>query len=214
MKQFSTFLLLFFVFSTVDAQRRQIQEDIFGNLESISNDKSYKAKLERNIFDDLVFTDSKNNKLHFEKKYLEREFPGVLADKKKQSEMLTRLIRENRRQSSYSAKFSIDIFDNLIIEDNQGYKLKRGTDIFGNENVVEEYGGTKTSFKRTLNGGLEYIDGTEKASLSKDIFDRWIYKDSFGNEIQFGKSSWERILRRYHSEESVFNGLLDDYFYL
>lgn len=50
MKQFSTFLLLFFVFSTVDAQRRQIQEDIFGNLESISNDKSYKAKLERNIF--------------------------------------------------------------------------------------------------------------------------------------------------------------------
>lgn len=213
MKHFSIFLFLFFAFSTVDAQRRQIQDDIFGNLESISYDKSYKAKLERNIFDDLVFTDSKKNKLHFEKKYLESEFPGILAYKKRQSEMLARLIHENRRRSSYSATFSIDIFDNLIIEDNQGYKLKRGTDIFGNDNVVEEYGNTKTSFKRTMNGGLEYIDGTEKASLTKDIFDRWIYKDSFGNEIQFGKNSWERILRRHHGEESVFNELIDDYFY-
>lgn len=213
MKQFSTLLFVFFVFSTVDAQHRQIREDIFGNLESISNDRSYKAKLERNIFDDLIFTDSKDNKLHFEKKYLEREFPGILSDKKRQSDLLTRLIRENKRQSSYSAKFSIDIFDNLRIEDNKGYKLERGTDIFGNEEIVEEYGGRRTSFKRTLNGGLEYIEGAEKASLSKDIFDRWIYKDSYGNEIQFGKNSWERIFRRYKSEESVFNGLLDDYFY-
>ncbi|WP_164126022.1 hypothetical protein [Sphingobacterium luzhongxinii] len=213
MKAFPTLLFVFFVFYTVDAQHRQIREDIFGNLESISNDRSYNAKLVRNIFDDLVFTDSKNNKLHFEKKYLEREFPGILSDKKRQSDLLARLIRENRRQSSYSAKFSIDIFDNLKIEDNKGYKLERGTDIFGNENVVEEYGNTRTSFKRNLSGGLEYTDGSEKASLSKDIFDRWIYKDSFGNEIQFGKNSWERILRRYKSEESVFNDLLDDYFY-
>ncbi|MDR2285653.1 MAG: hypothetical protein LBE37_20740 [Sphingobacterium sp.] len=213
MRTFISICMLCLSVFTLHAQHRLVEEDIFGNLEFRARDNAYKATLEKNIFDDLIFSDSKNNKIEFGNKYLQSQYPGILKDKNRQVDMLMGLVRENRSKSSYSAKFNVDIFDNLIIEDNKGYKLERGRDIFGNEKVEERINGEKASFKRNLNGGLEYSRGRDNASLTKDIFDRWTYKDSFGNDIQFGKQTWTRIMEQYRSDESFFRQLLDDYFY-
>lgn len=213
MKQLIIILVLVLSSGLLFAQRGTVDTDIFGALHFKSTDGQYKASLEKNIFDDLVFTDSRNNKLHYEKKYLDKMEPGLRGDKEAQRRMLKRLVRENKRNSDYKATFKVDIFDKTIIEDSKGYKLEEGKDIFGNTNVKEQVNGSVSELKRSLKGGLEYTAGKNTASLEKDIFDRWLYKDSFGNEIQFGKETWKRILQRYGSDEKFFWYLLDRWFY-
>lgn len=213
MKKLLVILALVLSSSLLLAQRGTVDTDIFGNLQFKSIDGDYKASLEKNIFDDLVFTDSRKNKLHYEKKYLDKMEPGLRGDKEAQVRMLKKLVRENNRHSGYTATFKIDIFDKTIIEDNKGYKLEEGKDIFGNTDIKEQVKGAKTTFKRNLRGGLEYTEGKNTASLEKDIFDRWLYKDSFGNEIQLGKETWKRVLEQYGTDEKFFWDLLDRWFY-
>jgi len=213
MKRFIVILALVLSFSVLFAQRGAIDTDIFGALQYRSADGRYKASLEKNIFDDLIFTDSRNNKLQYEKKYLDKAEPDLRGNKDAQMRLLRRLVRENSRHADYRATFKVDIFDKTIIEDNKGYKLEKGKDIFGHVNVKERVNGSKTQLKRNLRGGLEYTWDNNKASFDKDIFDKWIYKDSFGNEIQFGKETWKRILEQYGTDEEFFWELLDRYFY-
>lgn len=213
MKRFIVILALVLSFSVLFAQRGAIETDIFGALQYTSADGGYRASLEKNIFDDLLFKDSRNNKLQYEKKYLDKAEPGLRGNKDAQVRLLRRLVRENSRRTDYSATFKVDIFDKTIIEDNKGYKLEKGKDIFGNINVEERVNGSQAQLKRNLRGGLEYTRDKHKASFGKDIFDKWIYKDSFGNEIQFGKATWQRILDQYGTDEEFFWELLDRYFY-
>ncbi|TJZ60631.1 hypothetical protein FAZ15_11605 [Sphingobacterium olei] len=213
MKRFIVIPALLLSFSVLFAQRGAIGTDIFGTLQYRSADGGYKASLEKNIFDDLIFTDSRSNKLQYEKKYLDKIEPGLRGNKDAQARLLRRLVRENNRHSDYSATFKVDIFDKTIIEDNKGYKLEEGKDIFGHINVEEQVNGSKTQLKRNLQGGLEYIRDKNKASFGQDIFDKWIYKDSFGNEIQFSKETWKRIMEQYGTDEEFFWELLDRYFY-
>ncbi|MFD2555773.1 hypothetical protein [Sphingobacterium tabacisoli] len=213
MKKLIVILALVLSSGLLFAQRGTVDTDIFGNLQFKSVDGQYKASLEKNIFDDLVFTDSRKNKLHYEKKYLDKMEPGLRGDKEAQARMLRRLVRENKRSSEYKATFKIDIFDKTIIEDNKGYKLEESKDIFGNTNIQEQSSGRKSVFKRNFKGGLEYTEGEKTASLGKDIFDRWLYKDSFGNEIQFSKETWKRVLEQYGTDEKFFWDLLDRWFY-
>lgn len=194
------------------SQRQDIRVDIFDNLELTSADGRYKAKLEKNIFDDLIFKDNKNNSVKLEKKYLDKEYPGIRSSHKMKSELLRSLVHDNRRRSSYDATYSIDIFDKLIIKDNQGYYLEQGKDIFGNEMIEEVVRGEKSKMTRNFRGGLEYTQGTNKASLEKDVFDFWIYKDSYGNEVRYGKKAWERNLIKFKGEEAFFWFLIDMYF--
>lgn len=213
MKKFIVCVALMLSFSVLFAQRGAIDTDIFGALQYRSADGRYKASLEKNIFDDLIFTDSRNNKLQYEKKYLDKAEPGLRGNKDAQMRLLRRLVRENSRHADYRATFKVDIFDKTIIEDNKGYKLEEGKDIFGHVNVKERVNGSKAQLKRNLRGGLEYTRDNNKASFDKDIFDKWIYKDSFGNEIEFGKETWKRILEQYGTDEEFFWELLERYFY-
>ncbi|MBD1420374.1 hypothetical protein [Sphingobacterium chuzhouense] len=213
MKKFIVCVALVLSFSVLFAQRGAIETDIFGALQYTSADGDYRASLEKNIFDDLIFKDSRNNKHQYEKKYLDKAEPGLSGNKDAQVRLLWRLVRENSRRTDYSATFKVDIFDKTIIEDNKGYKLEKGKDIFGNINVEERVNGSQAQLKRNLRGGLEYTRDKHKASFDKDIFDKWIYKDSFGNEIQFGQATWQRILDQYGTDEEFFWELLDRYFY-
>ncbi|WP_437921388.1 hypothetical protein [Sphingobacterium sp. LRF_L2] len=210
-------LLLFFasIFQVVMlcAQHNRIETDIFGNLDYTSRDGKYTATLEKNIFNDLVFSDSKQNKVTLENKYLAKEYAGILGDKVRQQRLLEELIRENRRDEGYQARYAIDIFGSLIVEDNRGYKLEKGTDIFGHDHIEEQVDGRKTSVKRNLNGGLEFTDGEMSASLKKDIFNKWIYEDSLGNRFQFGANSWEKLMRRYHNDEEILMYLIDQFIF-
>ncbi|TDS12327.1 hypothetical protein [Sphingobacterium paludis] len=195
------------------SQQAAIQRDMFGDLNYQSRDGDYQSTFKKNVFDDLIFTDNRNNKVTLEKKYLIATYPGILGNENMKRELFNELIRENRRSEGYVAKYSIDIFNKLIIEDNKGYKLEKGKDIFGHDQIAEEVDGVKSSFNKTLNGTLEYTYGNDKASLKKDIFKKYLYSDSFGNELQFNEKTWRTLTRRYESDEEAFMSLIDHFFY-
>lgn len=205
-------LLLVLLISLTSTYAQQIETDKFNDLKYSSKGRDYTAKFEKNIFEDLIFTDNHDNNVTFEKKYLQREYPGIHADKFLKTKLFRDLIRQYRREHKYRATYKIDIFDQLIIEDNRGYKLSQGKDIFGHEQFEEELHGVRTSIKRNLRGGLEYKSGSENASLHKDIFGKWIYEDSLGNKFQFAPSTWDKLIRRLRTDQEVFWNLINQFF--
>ncbi len=213
MRKIFLLMVLWCSLSVVFAQHGRVETDIFGNLDYISKDGKYTATLEKNIFDDLTFTDSKNNEVVYEKKYLDRTYPGIRQNKKMKTDIFYELLRQNRKSEGYRAKYQIDIFNKLIIEDNRGYKLEEGKDIFGHDSFEEEINGEKISVKRNIHGDLEFTSGKDKASLKKDIFDKWIYEDSIGNRFQFGERTWTRLIRKFRTDENIFRILIDQYFF-
>lgn len=213
MKKYSLLLVLLLGTIYIFAQSNNIEKDIFGDLQYSSNDRGYTAKLKKDIFDNLIFSDNLNNEITLEKKYLDTEFPGILQNERIKRRLMSNLIRENRNDRGYRAKYQIDIFGKLIIEDNRGYKLEKDKDIFGNDSFEENINGVKTSMKRNFFGGLDYSFGNEKASLKKDIFSKWVYEDSLGNKIEFGKQWWDTLIRRYRNDEGIFLHFIDHIFY-
>lgn len=209
------FFLFVFLFSglSVFGQRSEIDVDIFGNLNYKSRDGKYTATLEKNIFDDLIYKDSRRNQITFEKKYLDKEYRGIIGNKEQQRKLFLNLVRENRRDENYKASYKIDIFDKLIIEDNRGYKLEEGKDIFGHNNIEEQRNGVKSSLKRNIHGYLEFQEGRDNASLKKDIFDKWTYEDSFGNKVQLAPKTWDRMIRRFRTDEAILQFFVDQFFF-
>ncbi len=211
MRRYLTYLILILASTQVFAQR--IHTDIFGNLIHESGRGNYEAKLEVNIFDDIVFTDNRENEITYKSAYIKKEYRALLDHPEEKYDLFRHLIMKYRNDANYEATYEVDIFDNVNIEDNRDLKVEYGEDIFGNESYYEEIDGKKVSIKRNLRGGLEYETNTEEAELNKDIFDNWIYEDSRGNEITLSRRNWNRLIRRYGTDEKIFFSLIDEYLY-
>ncbi len=209
MKKCFLCIALLLLVAPLPAQHGNIETDIFGDLVYRSN--GYTATLKKNIFDDLTYSDNQNNNIVFEKKYLQQEAPKVLSDNSAKMDIFRYLIRKHRSESGFSEKYSVDIFGTTIIEDNRGNKVEMGTDIFGNPTYDEKSGGVQTSISRSLNGMLEYRSGGESASLGKDVFNKWTYRDSSGNKFEFGDRTWDKLIRRFGNDENVFRFLVDEF---
>lgn len=205
MKKQLVFLILLMVSFQAFAQR--VDKDIFGDLVYKSGDR-YTATLKKDIFDSLIFTDSNGNELTFEKKYLDSELPDLVGKEKARVDFFRHLISKYSRDQKYKAKYKIDIFDKIVIEDNRNNKTEIGTDIFGNPTYEEKRNGQDRSVTRSLSGDLEYKSGTTRASLGKDVFGKWCYKDSDGNKLEFSDNAWHRLIRRHRDEDGVFRFLI------
>lgn len=203
--------MLFFQFAT--AQSGQIEPDFFGNLVYSRPDRSYEAKLERNIFNDLLFSDSRNNKETYESRYLDKYFPGIQQDRKKQTHLFQKLIYQHRLNQGYQISYSIDIFGKEIVKDNQGKATESGVDIFGNEYYTDLNNGGKASIKKNIFGFWEYEENGDKAWLDKDIFNKWSYEDSFGNKLEFAPKTWSRLQRKLGSDKDILWFFVDQFFY-
>ncbi|MDN4753727.1 hypothetical protein QYZ87_04165 [Porphyromonadaceae bacterium W3.11] len=204
-------LLLILCSTSVEGLAQSIDVDIFGNLIYESIGREYTAKLEKNIFDDLIFSDNKGNEIILKKKYIKKKYGNIFDNQESKISLFRRMIKFHRGESDYRATYDIDIFDTMIIEDNRGRKVEMGRDIFGNETYDEVFNGKNYSMRRNLNGDLVYIVGDEEATLRKDIFDHWIYEDSLGNEFQFSKRTWARLIDRFGSEENIFDYLVYEF---
>jgi len=204
-------ILLIVIFSTINvfAQRGNYGNNFFGHLEFRSVDGTYTATLEKNIFDGLVFTDNAKNNVSFDKKYLDRHYPGIMSDNKGKSDFFRRLVRKLYRDSGYKASHTVDIFNKEIVEDNRGYRSESGKDIFGHEFFEEKGKDGSLSIKRNLQGVLEYDRNNYSASLGKDIFGKWIFSDNEGNEIQFNYNSWKKLINKFGTDKEVLWFLVD-----
>lgn len=211
MKKLITLLLITFAIAPLFAQNGSIRNDIFGDLEYKSNVSDYTAALKKDIFDNLTFTDSRRNKIVFEKKYLDREYPRVHGNERAKDDFFRFLIRTYGSDSGYEERYKIDIFGSTVIEDNRGNKSETGTDIFGNRTHRERSNGRDISLSRDLRGALQYRSDGNTASLGVDIFGKWKYEDSAGNKFEFGDAAWSKLLRRYGNDERVFFFLIEQF---
>ncbi|GGF22204.1 hypothetical protein [Echinicola rosea] len=191
-----------------------IERNFFGDLEYHSRNGEYKATLEKNVFNDLMFSDNKHNKITFEEQYLHWEYGDLLKNEREEHMFLMDLVRQYRRESHYKATYQIDIFDNLVIEDNRDYKLEVGQDIFGNITHEESINGRRVAITREKDGGLIYESNRQKASLQKDIFDRWIYEDSQNNKLIFSNASWANLARKYGNNERIFQHFMNELLFI
>jgi len=173
------------------------------------------STLKKDIFDALIFTDSKQNKITYEKKFIDLKFPGILNDKSRKTDMLMDLVRQNLDNQKYVAKYGVTIFDKVLIEDNRGYRLEQDIDLFVRPG--QNQGGNNPSkyarVKKDAYGNLSLRDGRETASLFKDNRGHWSYEDSLGNRFDFGRKTWNQLSRRYRSNEDIFLSIVDEYFY-
>lgn len=198
----------------VQAQNIRIHTDIFGDLQYRNTHDGLEASLKKDIFDDLIYSDNRNNQLTFEKKYLQSYQPNVLRNSVAKTAFFQSLIRENWRKKDYQAKYKIDIFDQLIIEDNQGMKIKEGKDIFGHNAWEMTVDGDTRSIKRSLDGTLNFSSKGQDASLAKNFHGTWVYKDSSGNTFEFGGNTWRQLIADFGNDEAVFDYLLRQYLLL
>ena len=197
------------------AQRISVTTDIFGDLQYRDADLNYKATLRQDIFDALVFTDSKQNKVTYEKKFIDLRFPGILNDKPRKTDMLMNLVREYGDDQKYVAKYSVTIFDKVLIEDNRGYRLEQDIDLYAGQGYPQDGPNSNryAQVRKDAYGNLSIRDGRETASLAKSNRGLWSYEDSLGNRFEFGRKTWNQLSRRYRSMEDIFLSILDAYFY-
>jgi hypothetical protein len=197
---------------TLAAQRGSVETDIFGNLQFRSSDLRYSALLEKDIFNNLTFTDSRRNKIVFEEEYLAGEYPAILENESARRDFFRRIVNRHRRDEGYEARFSVDIFGTVITEDNRGNRTDQKTDIFGHESYEETHDGVKMSISRDLHGTLQYRYGDGSASLGTAFnMGKWVYEDSDGNRMEFGKRTWDGMIRRFGDDERIFRFLIDEF---
>ena len=200
MKNHLLLLVLLFMCTTAYAQR--LDFDVFGNLTYRSQNSRYEAFLKKDIFDNLIFTDSKKNEISFRKKYVDLFYPGLAADQEAQIDFFRYFINNLANQSGYVATYEVDIFDRVQINHNRKGNTEISNDIFGNY-VYRENNNSKT-ISRGISGGLRYNAGKTNATLEKNISDKWRYRDSSGNDSEFSEQTWERLMHFHGTDEAVF----------
>lgn len=197
---------------TLHTYAQRMDVDIFGNPRYESRDLRYTASLKEDIFNNLIFSDNMSNEITYEKKYLDIYFPSVNGSIEKKTDFLWHLIHSYNFHSNYKATFSVDIFNDVVIKDNRNNSVEIGTDIFGNQTYDKRTNNESISVKRDIFGNLEYVSDKIKASLKKDIFNKWFYTDNSGNEIKFGENTWNKLIHKYGNEENIIIYIVDDFF--
>jgi lipid II isoglutaminyl synthase (glutamine-hydrolysing) len=207
------FLIILLTIISLQTHAQRIRFDIFDNLEYESRENRYKAYLKKDIFNNLLFSDNQANELTFMKKYLDLTYSNSLEDEEDKIDFFRNLIDTYGFESGYKATYTVDILDKVIIEDNRNSRIEIGRDIFGNATYDERTNNIRTTIRRDLFGNLEFRSGRDQANLKKDIFNRWRYTDSSGNDFRFSTSSWDKLLHLYISEEDVLYFLVDKFLY-
>jgi hypothetical protein len=172
----------------INSYSQKIETDIFDDLKYESRDRSYRASFKKNIFDDLQFSDSNGNNITLNKKYLDLIYDGILKDMDAKSELFMQLIYKHRHDNRYKARYSVDIFDDVVIKENK----------------------TEKSIKGRINETLEFNSDNVNATLQKDVFNKWVYKDSHGNEIKISKETWKSLINRYRTKENILHHFVQD----
>ena len=193
--------LIFLLFMVVSIQgfTQKIETDIFGDLKYVSTDGLYKAYLKKNIFDDLVFSDSNGNEVNLLKTYIRLEYGDLLKNAELKLDVFNDLIQEFCQEKNYRATYSVDILNKIVIKEKRNREV--GTGANGSYGIIQ----------RDMLGVFEYKADNENATLRKDIFNNWEYKDSSGNVLTISNVTWNKLLNKFGTEENVFRHLIYEF---
>lgn len=207
---------------TISLYAQQFKRDFFNHLTYESARENFKAKLEKDIFNDLIYTDNNNNKVSYNNKYLSRTNSKVLSDGKQQEYFFEKLIKQYRNVKNRKEEFSIDMFENWIFESNlNNYKAEFKKDIFDarifsdNRNNQISYDQKYIAklkdnpFKSSIEQNLLFFDLIDrminekgyKADFKVDIFDKVIVSDNRGFKRESNDAFY--ILPEFDKENTI-----------
>lgn len=198
------------VLCTCMSYGQRIQQDIFNDL--VYKSDQYEAKLKKNIFDDLTFSDSNNNKITFNKAYLEKKMGPNYNEVEVKSMFFQDLVQDYMQISGYEAAYKVDILDTMTMTDNQGKKQTAKEDIFGLMQIKSESPNKIANIQTDFSGDLVYkASNNQSASLKKDSWGNRTYTDSNKTKIEMPEAVWQRLSKRYQSENHAFIFLIEQF---
>ncbi|WP_410880137.1 hypothetical protein [Myroides sp. DW712] len=204
-----TILAMVFILCTSMSYGQRIQQDVFNNL--VYQSDHYQAKLKKNIFDDLTFSDSNNNIITFNKAYLEKKMGVNYNEADTKSMFFQDLVLDYMQIRGYEASYKVDIFGTLTLTDNQGKTLTAKEDIFGHRQIKHEHGKKSFDIQTTSTGELSYKATNQSATLAKDSDGTRTYTDSNDTKIVMTKSLWERLIKKHQTESNLFIFLIEQF---
>jgi lipid II isoglutaminyl synthase (glutamine-hydrolysing) len=188
---------------------QEIKTDIFGDLEYYNSSDNYIAKFKKDIFDALIFTDNKGNQISYDQQYINSQIDPHLYEENNKRKFFKRLIHQYIQEQNYIATYKVDIFGTVQFHDNKNNSQEIGKDIFGNPTYKETYNGKNYSINTDINGTIIYTFNNDKATLKKDIFEKWNYEDSRGNNASFNPNSFNQLRKRFGKDQDVLLSLVD-----
>ena len=146
--------------------------------------------MEKDIFDNMVYKDSRRNEVKIEKTV----WIEMLAEVDGNVDALFYdFIAQNSGRNNTKVSIAIDIL---------------GKEIYKENNFTEEF------WVDILDAQQYKNSNGQTASLKKDILDRLIYKDSKGNDLTFSTYEWQRMFQRTGGRQrAVFRNLINRYLY-
>lgn len=208
MKKIFTLLLIFLSIS-ITAQR--ITYNIFDDLQYESLKGNYTATFKKDIFDHLIFTDSNQNTVTFEKKYLDEKIPEIEGKTPMKVDFFRRLIDEYQFQKRQKLTFSIDIFDRIVIEDQQGTVVEIDKDYLGGWLYSPHIKDISRFITHRSSGEWEFKIEKAHANLEEGSFGKWVYKDSSGNHLEFSRKTWLSLTQKHGHTQNVFSFLIYEF---
>lgn len=206
--------------------KAKLSQNIFGDQVYEDNRKN-KVTYAKNIWQD-IFPEFRGNKRRILSALAE-----AFGDKNDVVEKYERNIHDDivyERGRSFRATLSQNIFDDGVYSDNSRNEIKFSKEYW--QEIVRDFNGNEVqvffwlldrceglnNFKEEYDvdifGHLQYSNNKrQKASLSKDIFDKKIYEDSNRNKEEYTPSHWRRIIRKYGSEKKYFMELVEGYLF-
>lgn len=211
------------LYENADGMKASLSTDIFGN-KIYKDNRSNEVTYSKEIWAD-VFPQYKNDDEH-----ILIWLANALAETNNVKEKYKRNIHgdlEYENNAGLRASLSENIFDDGIYKDNQNNEIKYSKeywaeilDDFDNKDVqvffwlmdrANNLKNFKEEYRLDIFGYQQYKNGEgQTASLSKDIFDKIIYKDSNGNKIEFTEANWRKLVRRHSSDKKAFMYLIHE----
>jgi len=177
---------------------KSITVDIHGNLQYES--KGIKASLSKDIFDNRIYRDNKNNEVSYSDDVWGEAFPGPEGDERRvllwlvdvfgktenAKEKYSRNIHGNLEYESknYSASLSRNVFDDGVYKDNRKNEIKYSKEFW--TDVLNDFKGNETQlFFQMID---KYYDKQNyKEEYKVDVFGDCQYKDSNGGKASLSK---------------------------
>lgn len=191
--------------------------------EQIPGDNSpTKSKLERNFFDDIIYSDNKGNIITYKSNFLERVLKIQKRDKAFQKGLYQplRIFLEDKKH--YVETFDLNFFDKVVITSNQGDNIEMDLDMvsdddrfywankyrLANEDVLNP---NRINIVKDAFGNLSFRNGTCWARLYISEYGEAEYLDSHKNRIRYNKKAWSTNLDAYEGDTRFFEYLINLY---
>jgi hypothetical protein len=208
----SVIVLLCFQVFVLSSFSQQFGRDFFNNLTYESARDNYKAKLEKNVFNDLIFTDNKNNKITFNNKFLSRTNPTILSNSKDQEIFFEDHITYFRKVTNRKEEFQIDMFDNWKFETNENnYKAELKKDIF-NAHIFSDNKGNESSYDEKYLAKIPnhpFRTNKEQYTFFVDLIDRFFTEKNY--KVDFEVDIFNKVIV---SDNRGFKRESNDAYYL